>query len=1101
MKYILKLFLYCHLLFICQTLIGQTEPKVQYLNPEVYQGTFVKKTVPLRDFVAPPFDGDIVRPERLGPDNPNPFDLNEKKNEEALPLGDDPVWQQIYTIDKEDNSTNKALNQNFAGINYTNVNPPDPCADVGPNHVIQMVNAGGGALFKIWDKNGNVLQDQMFFDALTGIGGFGDPIVLYDEVADRWMLSEFALNGNRLVIAITETADPLGAYYIYSYTMPLFPDYPKYAMWGDAYVVTTNEQSGGPNPAVYALDRTQMLAGTPGTFQRFVVPTLPGLTLQVLTPADVDGTTAPPANSNPLLLRMVDDGWDSSIPQDQLDLFEFDIDFATPSNTSITLIQEIATAPFDTEFCGYGLTGCIQQQGSGTTLFALNQLLMNRISYRNFTTHETMVVSHVTDVDGTNRGGVRWYELRKTPPSTSWVIHQQGTYAPTTDSNSRWMSTISINDEGTIGLAYNHAGPTAFPGIRYTGRAECDPLGTMTLPETIIFDGVAANGSNRYGDYSSLDVDPTSNEFWLTAQCNPATNWGTRVASFDINDCASEISFSNTFESLNENEADIVDPCLDYKEVGITIELGEETIINPTVTISMSGSAIAGEDYEAPSVLSVDLTPSQLSHTFIFKIFNDAYVESLEDIIIDYTLNANGGTATAGAEDQTATIEILDDDLPPAQSPGPLTTLFGEDFESNTLGGCTSSNLTGTDLFLTDTPANASSSGFNIPAVSSGSFVAYLNDNACFCDLFQTYLELPALDFSSATQAEMNFDYFFIKGTSNFETEDFKVVISTDNGSTYQLLYDAPGSGTWQNVTLDLDAYVGNANLLIRMIYGDNGENILGVAVDNIDVKTSNGSAVQVDVNSTMADEQYMGANSTVHFYDPSSGDVMLTIVNNSAHDYGCTVVEVDRAGTNPSALEFATTEVSEYLGSKTFKISPTNPNNSGSYDLSLYYEEAEIAAWETVTGNNRTAIEIVKVAGDNHISDVTPTNKDNYTISFNPTSISDFNADKIITSTISSGFSGFGIGIPFTDDPGGSNCAQFFTNTWVGPASANWYDDINYWSLGMFPDYCHHVIIPAGFDVTLGANQLGKGFTFTVDANATFKTDPTGLLDIVAPN
>jgi len=193
------------------------------------------------------------------------------------------------------------------------------------------------------------------------------------------------------------------------------------------------------------------------------------------------------------------------------------------------------------------------------------------------------------------------------------------------------------------------------------------------------------------------------------------------------------------------------------------------------------------------------------------------------------------------------------------------------------------------------------------------------------------------------------------------------------------LLYDAPGSGTWQNVTLDLDAYVGNSNLLIRMIYGDNGENILGVAVDNIDVKTSNGSAVQVDVNSTMADEQYMGANSTVHFYDPSSGDIMLTIVNNSAHDYGCTVVEVDRAGTNPSALEFATTEVSEYLGSKTFKISPTNPNNSGSYDLSLYYEEAEIAAWETVTGNNRTAIEIVKVAGDNHISDVTPTNKDNY--------------------------------------------------------------------------------------------------------------------------
>lgn len=571
--------------------------EIQYTNPDLIRGEFVKVTEELRNFVPPPFDGNIVRTEKIGYHPKDDWILNDSINPNAKPNGPDPVWQKKYAKSKP----RKALNLNYEGMGYANLNPPDPCLDVSSNHVIQMINGPGGAYFEIWDRSGSLVQSQMYMDAITGISGLGDPIVLYDQFADRWLLSEFASAGNKLIVMISQTNDPLGAWYVYSYNTPNFPDYPKYSIWSDAYIVTTNESS----PAVYALDRTQMLSGNPGTAQRFTVPPYGTLAFQALTPVDVDGSTLPPSGSPALVMRMADDAWDPTLTQDQLDIFEFDIDFNTPSNTTLTLVEELATSPFDTHLCGYTSFACIPQQGSGITLDPLREVLMNKIHYRNFGSYEAMVMCHATDVDATDRAGVRWYELRRT--TGDWSIHQEGTYSP--DTESRWMASIALNAAGDIGLAFNISSSNSYPSLKYTGRRSCDALGMMTEPEIFLATGGGANSSNRYGDYASMSVDPVDDSFWFTGEYNPTTQWTTWISNFDFAPCNCT-SGTNTWVGpasgdWNQNAS--------YWSLGEFPDYCQDIIIPSGFTITVkNGQTAKGFTLDIQSGASVETEPGGL---------------------------------------------------------------------------------------------------------------------------------------------------------------------------------------------------------------------------------------------------------------------------------------------------------------------------------------------------------------------------------------------------------------------------------------------------------------------------------------------------------
>jgi len=444
--------------------------------------------------------------------------------------------------------TGPLLNQNAQG--NTGVNPADPSGDVGKNHYIQAINGSSGALYVIYNKvDGSVAAGSFSMEGLgTGVcaSGVGDPIVMYDELADRWVLTEFSSSaGNALCMYVSATNNPVSTtWYRYTFVMPTFPDYPKYGVWNDAYYVAANEL-GSPRP-MYAMDRLKMLAGTPATFQRVTTPRMAGFNFEVILPADVTGTVAPPTGARGLFLRHRDDevhnAGANNPTSDFLDLFTLRVDFATPANTQLTGPIPIAISEFSSNL--NGVTGFnVFPQPNGQRVDAVREVIMHRLGYRRFDTHEALIANFVTDVDGADTGGIRWVELRRTGGiEQPWVKYQEGTYAPADDGGpaDRFMGSIAMDESGNLGLVYSitRQAPPIPLSLRYTGRLAGDSLGVMSAPETQLVAGVGSLSTNRWGDYFDLSVDPVDGcTFWFTGSYLPANTWTTRVASFRHESC------------------------------------------------------------------------------------------------------------------------------------------------------------------------------------------------------------------------------------------------------------------------------------------------------------------------------------------------------------------------------------------------------------------------------------------------------------------------------------------------------------------------------------------------------------------------------------
>ena len=415
--------------------------------------------------------------------------------------------------------------------------PPDPVGDVGPNHYVQMVNTA----FAIFDKNGNLLAGPTAINQLwQGQGNpcetcnDGDPIVLYDPLADRWLLSQFAVSTGPPYyecIAISQTPDPTGAYYLYAFQIPTdFPDYPKLAVWPDAYYMSTNENS--PPVGVYAFDRSNMLEGQPATYQKFQEQR------NFMLPSDLDGSTPPPAGSPNYFYTMMDDTyWPSEgFPgEDRLEIWAFHVDFDTPANTSFTKMNELTSMDFNYLICEMGDFDCIPQKDVLQRLDAIAEWPMWRFQYRNFEEYETLVGNFTVDVgDFTGHAGILWFELRKTE-GTSWSIHQYGTYSP--DQEHRWMGSIAMNGDGDIALGYSVSSSTLHPSIRYTVRRRFDPLGLLIDDEMEVVTSPTSQAyANRWGDYSAMSVDPADDTtFWyINEYLSETGRWKTRITAFKL---------------------------------------------------------------------------------------------------------------------------------------------------------------------------------------------------------------------------------------------------------------------------------------------------------------------------------------------------------------------------------------------------------------------------------------------------------------------------------------------------------------------------------------------------------------------------------------
>ena len=978
--------------------------KVESVNAQILPITFHGVSEALINYVEPAGTvNEITKTEKSGPSTKN-WGSNPNINPNALPNGLDPAWQKDYAPP----ATNKALTQSWDGIGYTSVNPPDPTVDVGPNHVVQMVNGGSGSYIQVYSKTGTPIGSQVYFDNFMGMpGGAGDPIVLYDERADRWLLSEFSSAGNNMHVAISTTPDPSGTYYTYTFNSPGgFPDYPKYSIWEDEYVITANVGF----PDVYALDRTSLLAGTAATAQMFNMANFGTIGFQAGTPVSLNGTTPPPTGAPAMVMRIRDDAW-TGAATDALEIWELDIDWVTPGNSTFAQTSTLNTAPYESELCGYTSFACIDQPGNANYLDPLRELLMNRIHYRNFGTHESIVCSHVTDVSGNDDTGIRWYELRRTGGTGgTWAIYQQGTYAP--DGDSRWMPTIGLSASGNIGLAYNVSSSSTFPSLRYTGRKECDPLNTMTEPETVIAAGSANNGSGRYGDYNAMGLDPSDGEtFYMTGEYNPASQWSTRIGAFSIASCSPQVSFGASTYSVDETSASQANGCLPYAILNVPISIGADPSQAADITVNVTGgTATNNVDYAIQNNTFTFDDPT-LTGNVVIWVYNDDYVEGNETITLDYTLNANGGNATVGTLNQTVTITINDDDLDPASSPGATSTILSYDFESGLGAFSTINNGTPADTpWQVGNNAAASTAAFAVPASNTTNF-AWINDDACNCDQSDVDLVFPSVDLTSYTTANVGFSTYFENNTYQSINENADFYVNIGGGDILVAPLVASGiDGPWVAQNFDVSAYIGNANVVFKVKYSDGTGWLYGCTVDDVLITGQGPIAVQTATNAATNQTANLGGNETVHFYDQTTGDVMMTLENTSSFDYGCVTVEVDRAGT--SAAQFNTATVADYLMSKTYTVVPTNTNPTGTFNVTVYYEEAEVAGWEAATGNSRNSAEIIKVAGANAINDVNPGNAGTFTIANNSATLGSFYSDVTFTSSFNTGFSGFGVGI-----------------------------------------------------------------------------------------
>jgi hypothetical protein len=441
----------------------------------------------------------------------------------------------------------------FEGIpNVSNVSPPDPVGDVGLRHYVEMVNLS----FAIFNKKGNMLFGPAALGTLWQ--GFevsdcednsGDPIALYDEMANRWLLSQFTTEGPEFFncVALSTTSNPLGSYFRYAFsTGENFPDYPKYGVWPDAYYITTREF--GPDDSyegvgIYAVNRQQMLNGVsdPQQVKFFLDRTPPWLPGDGLLPADLDGNLLPPANSPEYLVGSMDNGGPYGAPFDGLNFFEMKVNWSRPARSTFALTDQLPIAPFDTIFpCVPATRLCIPQPVVPNRIDHLGyrQRPIWRLAYRNFGTHESLVTNQSVEAR-LAVSGVRWWEIRNPQDP---VLYQEGTYAPE-DGVHRWMGSIATDEDGNMALGFSVSNEiNVFPGIRYAGRLAGDPLGTMAQGEAVLVNGSGSQlTSQRWGDYTSMNVDPTDDcTFWYVNEYYTtfSNRWQTRIGAFRFPGCS-----------------------------------------------------------------------------------------------------------------------------------------------------------------------------------------------------------------------------------------------------------------------------------------------------------------------------------------------------------------------------------------------------------------------------------------------------------------------------------------------------------------------------------------------------------------------------------
>jgi hypothetical protein len=537
----------------------------------------------------------------------------------------DPVIQNRHAVNTASATTqiSTPLN-NFDGIPFPGVGcncaPPDTDGAVGKTQYVQIVNEG----YQVFDKaTGNstlgpnsISSIWSGFGGVCETGGHGDPVVLYDHLADRWVITQFA-GGNTITdecVAVSTTGDATGTYYRYGFHLGSnFFDYPHLSVWPDGYYMSMNvfNSAGttylGPQPFVF--DRAKMLVGQPASFISPVGPL--GGSVDPFLPADLDGPTLPP-NGAPATFV----GFPGQAINPNYTTYHFHADFTTPGNSTFTTFATPAAAGF-TALCP-STRACVPQSGvtSSSYLDGIGDRLMFRLAYRNFGNHESVVGNYTVSANGV--AGVRWFELRNVTAGPV-AVYQESTYQP--DTTWRWMGSAAMDGQGNMAIGFSASSSSLNPQIRYAARLATDPLNVLSQGEAHLFNGTGSQSgtSNRWGDYSALSVDPGDDTtFWYTNEYYSSTgsfNWRTRIGSFKIASASPTPTPTPTATPTpTPTPTPTATPAPDYSlsisPASVSINNRNGGTASYTVTITRSNG------FNSPVTLSVSNLPSGATGSF-----------------------------------------------------------------------------------------------------------------------------------------------------------------------------------------------------------------------------------------------------------------------------------------------------------------------------------------------------------------------------------------------------------------------------------------------------------------------------------------------------
>lgn len=699
---------------------------------------------------------------------------------------------------------------NVAGFSPSGYYPPDPISACGDLHFVVAINGGTGCNYRVYDKiTGAQIGPTVGFESSFDLpgGSIGDPVIVYDDIADRWVLCEMNDQGDFNNVYVSLTNDILTTSW-YGYQVPLNGyDYPKMSMWPSAYFLTLNDNG----PYVYALDRAQMLLGNPTIVIARAASDLSGFGLQALAPVDYDGNNPPPVNAPGIMLRHRDtEGHGpAGLPStDYLEVFEFGPNFASPASSTWTSSPtQIPVAEFSSELGGWSGFDCFPQPGTAQLLMPMREVILQRPQYINFGGYQSIVCAQVTDVNGNDRGGIRWYEIRK--PAASWTLYQQGTYAPNTDDLNRWFPAISQDINGNIAICYSVGNATTtYPGLRMTARSLGDPLGQMTLNEYSIIAGSSSQTTtNRWGDYFSMTQDPVDWEgFYFDGQyMTTGGNWRVRNFAFKFSTNSLDLSML-TVEDLTVANCNTTSKTIDaiIRNAGIT------TITSLNLSYSFNGGSTVVIPYTGSigpglyDTIQIVLTP----------LLNG------NNTLLIYTSNPNGST------DEDFGNDTLSLNIPASFGLSGTATQVQNILCWNQNNGQISINATGGFAPYTYSIGGSYGASSTFNSIGPGTLTCRVKDAAgCIYDI------LPSLTFTNPPNIVATAN--IVNATSGASTDGSITVNAT--GGTGSLQYNLNG-GAFQSSNLFSGLGYGNYTIVIEDTNGCTSTIVVSVGALGVDV-------------------------------------------------------------------------------------------------------------------------------------------------------------------------------------------------------------------------------------------------------------------------